>query len=221
MINNRLKKIAYYVEDKDNFIDVGCDHAFLSIYLVKNKKISKAIASDINIGPLNIATNNIKKYELEDIIKTKLGDGIEPIEEDINTIIISGMGGITISDIIKRGNNKLKNIKKIIASPNNEQYIVRKTINKFGYYITDEVIIKEKNKFYPIIVFAKGNKKYIEKELEFGPIFLKERPEEWTEFYNIQIKTLEEVISKLEDKTIKNKKRKEIKRLTEETSSFS
>ena len=86
-LNNRLLTVASLVEEKRKIIDVGCDHAFLSIYLVQNKKPLKVIASDINDGPLLHATENVKKYQLEDSIKVKLGNGVEPIEDDIDNII--------------------------------------------------------------------------------------------------------------------------------------
>ena len=95
-INKRLLAITNYVNDNSNVIDVGCDHALLAIYLVKNKKNVFCIASDINEGPLNQAKKNIKKYNLEDKIEIKLGDGVQLIDKKTDTVIISGMGGNTI-----------------------------------------------------------------------------------------------------------------------------
>jgi len=123
-INKRLRRIADYVLHDDKFIDVGCDHAFLSIVLLLEKNITRAIASDIHEGPLKIALENIEEYNIEDRIKVKLGDGLDPIEDFIDTVIISGMGGITIADIMTN-KEKLKNIKKMSFFCNIKFWIIK------------------------------------------------------------------------------------------------
>ena len=112
-LSKRLQLVASFVDDNASIIDVGCDHAHLSIYLVQNKSNINIVASDINPNPLNIAKENKKKYQLEDKIELELKDGINNLNKKIDTIIISGMGGILISNIINNKDN-LKNIKTII-----------------------------------------------------------------------------------------------------------
>ena len=168
-INKRLLAISNYVNDNSNVIDVGCDHALLAIYLIKNKKNIFCIASDINEGPLNQARKNIEKYDVQKKIKIKLGNGIEPIEEEIDTIIISGMGGTTITNILN-DKNKLVNVKRIILSPNNEIYKVRKNMNKLGYKIICEEVISDRDKFYPIIVFEKGTERLNNQKFLYGSL---------------------------------------------------
>ena len=92
-INDRLKKIGDLVEANSFCLDVGCDHAFLDIYLVKQNKNIKAIASDVAIGPIDAAKDNIKKEGLEGKIEVRLGNGLDTYSEEVDTIIISGMGG--------------------------------------------------------------------------------------------------------------------------------
>ena len=166
-INKRLLAITNYVSDNSNVIDVGCDHALLSIYLVQNKKNVLCIASDINEGPLKQAKKNIEKYNLQEKIKVKLGNGIDPIEKEIDTVIISGMGGNTITSILNN-KDKLVDVNKIILSPNNDFYTVRKTLNKLGYKIICEEMIKDRGKFYPIIVLVKGFEKLKKVQLLYG-----------------------------------------------------
>ena len=166
-INKRLKHISNYVDDFSNIIDVGCDHALLSIYLEKNKKGLSIIASDINEGPLSQAKKNVEKYGCKNIV-LKLGNGISTIDDNTDTIIISGMGTNTIISILNDDKNKHKNIKKIIISPNNDFYLLRNTVTNMGYIIDKEEIICEKGKFYPIIVFVKGKEKYNEISLKYG-----------------------------------------------------
>lgn len=174
-LNNRLEKVASFVDEDRSIIDVGCDHALLSIYLVQNHEVRKIIASDIKEGPLNGARENIKKYKLEEKIKIKLGPGIEPIEDDINTIIISGMGGLNMIGILKYNSFKYKNVDTIILSPNSDTDKVRREICKLGFYIKKEALVKEKNIIYPVILFTRGKKKYHYKDYLYGPVLLQEK----------------------------------------------
>ena len=166
-INKRLEHISKYVDDNSKVIDVGCDHALLSIYLEKNKKNLSIIASDINEGPLKQAEKNVKKYESKNI-SIRLGNGISTIDDDTDTIIISGMGTSTIIDILKADINKLKNIKKIILSPNNDFYLLRKTVIELEYNILFEEFVEDRGKFYPIIVFIKDKGSFDEIGLKYG-----------------------------------------------------
>jgi len=212
-ISKRLKAISNFIEDNSNVIDVGCDHALLDIYLFNNKKNIKLIASDVKEGPLKQAEKNIEKYGCN--IKVKLGYGISTIEEYIDTIVIAGMGGDTIIDILNKDKDKLSNIKNIIISPQSEWKKTRKFINDLGFIISSEKIIEDNNKFYLIIKFIKGNKKYSNKELEYGPILLKNKTLEFIKYYNFlleeKIKILKQVpILKFKEK---HKYKKQIKSL--------
>ena len=173
-LSKRLQTIANYIEDENKIIDIGCDHAYLSIYLVLNKKNIKVIASDINQNAYNIALNNVKKEKLENIITLRLGNGLEVVSKDeIDTIIISGLGSMTIVGILKNGIDKLANIKTIIIQSNTDLYYLRKNITKLNYYIAKEETIKENGQYYTIIVFKKGNHHYSNDDLLFGPLSLK------------------------------------------------
>ena len=168
MISKRLKKIASFVSENSNVLDVGCDHALLDIYLVKNKNAT-CIASDINEKPLQAALKNIKLYNLEDKIKVSLADGVEYITDDIDTVVISGLGSNTIIDIINKDFDKLKNVKHFIISSNNDYYYLRKCMNDLGFIINMEEMIYDK-KYYLIIDFVYGSKKYNYIDLKYGPI---------------------------------------------------
>jgi len=204
-LNNRLLNITEYVEEKSSVIDVGCDHALLSIYIAQNKNPLKVIASDIKEGPLEGAKNNIKKYCVEDKVITKLGSGIETIEEDINTIIISGMGGLNMIGILKYNTNKYKNVNTIILSPNNDTNRVRKEICKLGFYIEKEKLVKEKNIIYPIICFKRGKVKYSYTDYLYGPILIKNKEPLFLEYLNKEKQTKEKLLSILPKKYIKRR----------------
>lgn len=174
-INERLKLVASFVEENSNVIDVGCDHALLDIYLFLNRKKIRVVASDIKEGPLKIAQSNIEKYNLKDHIEVRLGNGIDTIDDKIDTIVISGMGGLNMIGILKYQPDKLKQVNTIILSPNNEVSSIRREIVKLGYYIEDEEVLDEKNQIYHVIKFKKGKKHYSKQELDLGPILLQKK----------------------------------------------
>jgi len=174
-INKRLETVASFVEENSKIIDVGCDHALLDIYVVNKYKNVTAIASDNKEGPLDGAKENVKKYNLEDKIKLKLGNGIETIEEDVDTIIISGMGGLNMIGILKYQPYLYKQVNTIILSPNNDADKLRKEMTKLKFYIEDEELVKDKNIIYPVIIFKRGRKKYKKIEYLFGPVLLNKK----------------------------------------------
>lgn len=178
-INNRLQKISDFIYKEDKVIDIGCDHGLLGIHLVLNKNINKMVSSDINEKPLNKAKENIKKYNLENKIETRLGNGLECVDENIDTIIISGMGGLTINEILNRVND-FPNIKKIVISPNSDFVKTRKHITKLGFYMWKETIVLEKGKYYLISCYLKVKNKKI--NYYFGKLDFSK--EEVVNYYN-------------------------------------
>ena len=155
-INKRLKKISAYLLNSKKIIDIGCDHALLGIYLCLENENIKVIASDINEKPLLKAKENVNQYSLNDRIAIKLGDGLETVEEDVDTVVISGMGTLNIIKILEKI-NEYPHISKLVLSPNNDFVLLREKIQNLGFEIVKEEIIKENNKYYLIIEFKKGN----------------------------------------------------------------
>ncbi len=170
MLSPRLKRVASFVDPSDNLIDIGCDHALLDIYLVQNNFIDECYVSDVNAKALNNAILNIKKAKLTKVIHPILGSGLEAIKEaKIDTIIISGLGSYTIIDILK-DKTKLKNITKIIIQANNNHYELRRFITKIGFYIKDENVVLDNNKYYITMLLKKGYQKYHYIDLLYGPV---------------------------------------------------
>lgn len=193
-LSKRLLAIANLIDDNSKVADIGCDHGLVSIYLAMNKQNISIIASDINQNALDNAIKNINKYHLEDKIKVCLSNGLDNINDEIDTIIISGMGGHTIVDILTNNQEKLNTVNNIIIQSNNDIEYVRRKIVKLGYCISKEELILDKNIYYTVILFTKGKKKYTNKEYYFGPILLKENSKifieknnkEYTKLVNIK-----------------------------------
>lgn len=193
-MNNRLRALAALVDPNSVVLDIGCDHAFLDIYLV-NKDIGiKAIASDIAEGPLEQAKKNIERVGLTDQIETRLGNGLSPYTSDIDTIIISGMGGRNMIGIFKGNMRKIKNVNTIILSPNNYQEDIKVFLCKNGFYIDDEEFVKDKKFIYQLIKLKRGKKRYTKRQYFFGPIFLIKKGELFQEYYARELKSREIIL---------------------------
>lgn len=174
-LSPRLQAVADFITvDNTKIIDIGCDHAFLSIYLANKYKDVKIIASDVNKNALESAKNNISKANLSDRIDIRLGNGLDVVEtNDINTVIISGMGTNTIVGILKYAKDKLTNVNNIIIQSNTDLTFLRKNLMNIGYYIEDETLVEDKKIIYTVIKFTKGKRKYNYKELYLGPILIR------------------------------------------------
>ena len=218
-LSKRLKTVANFVlKSKSNaIIDVGCDHALLDIYLLQNNDSLRIIASDNKKAPLGNAKKNIEKYSFLNKIELCLKDGIVDMDKNIDTVVISGMGMETIVDILNNGIDELKHVNRLILSSNNKYEDLRNKICKLGFYIKDEKIIYEYKKYYIVIEFVKGIKRYTKKELYFGPILLKNKDELFKNYYsNIKFKK-ESIAKKIENNDKKvSKLLKEIELLNEE-----
>lgn len=166
-LSKRLKVCADMVSKGCRIADIGTDHAYLPIFLAKNKLISKAIASDINKGPLKIAKRNIYDNGLENIIETRLSEGIKNIyENEVDEIIIAGMGGNLISEILDKCKFKNKFNKKFILQPMTCEYDLRLYLCNNGYFIEDEKAILCKNKVYTVMMA-----RYIDHKLIFSETY--------------------------------------------------
>ena len=191
-ISKRLEAISSLIPINSNILDIGCDHALLDIHLYQKKISNRIIVSDINENALKNAKDNIKKAKLENNIETRLGNGLDILKEkdDINTIIISGMGAHTIIGILKNNSDKLKNIDTIILQSNTKLAFLRKEMTKLNYKIADEMMIEDSKKIYTIIKFIKGRAHYNKKEIYFGPILLTKQDKIFKQYYKQELEKL-------------------------------
>lgn len=150
-ISKRLKAICDFVPYGSSIIDVGCDHAYISIYLAKNKNCT-AIATDISPNSIERAKKNIKGLN----IKTMVTDGINGVDLENKIIIIAGMGGDTIMKIL---NKDIKN--DLIISSQSDIPKVREFMHKKNYRLTNEKVIYENKHYYVVSYYKYGKgKKY-------------------------------------------------------------
>ena len=183
-ISKRLRAISDFISDNSFILDVGCDHALLDVYCALNKKNVKAIASDIKEGPLAVAKENVKKYDVSSKVTVLLGDGLSTYQTGVDTVVISGLGSSTIVSILNKGSKVLPNIDKLIISSNNDYCFLRKSICDLGFCISDEIMVYDNDKFYPVILFKKGYKVYDYYELKYGPVLLNKMDKDFIGYLN-------------------------------------
>ena len=152
-LSARLKCICDMVQDgankKIHGADIGCDHGYISIYLVQEKIADRMLAMDINEGPLKRAEENIREYALSDRIETRLSDGLSALShKEADTVIIAGMGGKLMADILFKDKDKLKGIDSLVLQPQSDIPEFRRELIKNGFEIADERIIYDEGKYY-------------------------------------------------------------------------
>lgn len=166
-IDNRLKVCADMVSGNGIVCDVGTDHAYLPAYLIENNICDYAIASDINEGPLKFAQQTIIKYHIEDKIRLLKSDGLKNIpSENVSDVVIAGMGGETIAEIIS-GTQWLKSGVNLVLQPMTRAGYLRKWLYKNGFEIAEEkAVIQDRFIYTAIRAFYSGYKFNIGKVTE-------------------------------------------------------
>lgn len=151
-LTKRLSLIASLVPDNSNVCDVGTDHAYLPIMLMKSRKARRVIATDIRPLPLENARKNIALSGVVGI-ETRLCDGLSSVDKsEADTVIIAGIGGEVISGIIKRtGWLKLSPPVLLILQPTTSPEILRRCLYENGFEISDETAVEENGKVYSVI----------------------------------------------------------------------
>lgn len=158
-LSPRLQVAADMVRDGVKIVDVGTDHAYLAIWLSKMGRICNAIASDLREGPLLNAESNIKKYQVEKIVQTRLSNGLLNIKEsEADDIIIAGMGGEIIINIINDAKWLKNTDKRLILQPMSAIKELRIFLKEEGYEIEKEQAVISENKIYTVMqVCYKGH----------------------------------------------------------------
>lgn len=166
MLTPRLDTVAKYIYTK-TAADIGTDHAYIPIHIVKNKIAEHVIATDLRKGPLLIAESNVKKNGLSDNIELRLGNGLAPVENyEAETFVIAGMGGELISDILENDIKKAKKAEYLVLQPMNSQDALRKWLSENGFSVLKEDIATEEYKVYNIILARKGTPVIYKNEFE-------------------------------------------------------
>lgn len=189
---NRIKEITKCIGNYRCLADVGCDHGLLIIEAFNSCNLKKAIAIDNKEGPLQQAINNISNYNFKSNVRFSLSSGISDIDDDTDVVVIAGMGGKLISNIL---DGNIRNVNRFILQPNRDTFDVRKKIQDIGFKIVFEKMVYDSGKYYEIIVSDKTDDVlcYSNDELEFGPYFLNNKSELFIEKWQNEITKLDNI----------------------------
>ncbi|MBP5152929.1 MAG: SAM-dependent methyltransferase [Lachnospiraceae bacterium] len=149
----RLQTLCDTVDPCESLCDVGCDHGYVSIELARTGKAKKVLAMDINEGPLKSAVDNINRAGLSDRIETRLSNGLHNIKdrESFDSILIAGMGGRLMTEILTEGIKTVDKAKQLLLQPQSEIFLVREFLRTHGFGIFREICLKDAGKYYFII----------------------------------------------------------------------
>ncbi|KAB2954577.1 SAM-dependent methyltransferase [Heliorestis acidaminivorans] len=167
-LSPRLARLAEAVPADTVLADVGTDHAYLPVALVKAGKIDRAIATDVHQGPAEAARQHVKAYGVDSKIKVRLGDGLKPIKAgEVETLVIAGMGGGTILKILQEGvqADKVDQLKRMVLQPLEGATELRKWLLQRGWKIIEEDLIEEGKRIYEVIVLEQS---FLEQDIKEG-----------------------------------------------------
>lgn len=217
-LSNRLKKIAELVDFGATVIDVGTDHGYVPNFLCEKKISRDIIATDISNNSLEKSIELTKKMGNEKFIRNILANGI--VKENRDNIIIAGLGGIQIAEIILNSIEISRSAKKLILQPMQKTNILRRELNNMGFEIIDEEIIFEDDRYFEIIIAKFNGKKKSLDELDFyfSKSLINKKDKVYLAYLSERKVELEKILNKInKDNKRSNKRRDELINLLKRT----
>ena len=202
-LSKRLEAIVKLAGTCYCVADVGTDHGYIPIYMTEHHLTEKAIAMDVNKGPLERAQRNICAYRMEPQIVTRLSDGVAELKAgEADCVIIAGMGGLLTIRILEAGKEVLETVSSMILQPQSEIGQVRKFLAEHGYRITAEDMVLDEGKYYPMMRVEHGSQEeWIEQEYAFGKYLIASGNPVLLEFLGKEEKLCGEILQSLEGKS--------------------
>ena len=174
----RLERVAAHVPAGARLADIGSDHGYLPVALMRRGAIEAAVAGEMALTPFRSAERTVRENELQQRITVRLANGLLAIEpqDAITAISLCGMGGETIRDILEAGKARLSGRERLILQPNGGEQPLRQWLMDHDYRILCEEVLRENRFDYEIIVAERdGPVTYTDQELYFGPLQLQAR----------------------------------------------
>jgi len=152
ILSHRLSVVASMVPEHVPVADIGCDHAYVSIYMAEHSPDRKVYALDVRRGPLETAAANIKESGCESRIIIRQSDGFDALKKgETKAAVLSGMGGKLIVKLLTNGIEKMEPLYELVLSPQSEPELVRRFLRKNGFIIHTEEMLEEEGKFYVVL----------------------------------------------------------------------
>lgn len=157
-LSKRLQALADMVTPGNRVADVGCDHGFLSIYLVEQGISPRVIAGDVRTGPLSAAKSHVAEHGLEAYIDIRLSDGLTKYGAgEADTLICAGMGGPLMQRILTEHEEVTRSFGELILQPQSELCEFRVFLRQKGFKMQEENILCEDGKYYFMFRVIPGN----------------------------------------------------------------
>lgn len=212
-ISKRLEWIAKHIDKCESIIDVGTDHGYIPIYAVKNSLCNTAIASDINRDPVKKAKLNVALEGLSDKIDVRLGGGLQTVKvKEVEGVVIAGMGGNLIRDILENDKSKLPFYKFLILQPAQNPEVLREYLYNNGYEVIKEDLCFDDGIYYELFKVKKNNKENLKLEsiyYEFSPALLKDKHPLMTDYLKEKEDKYKRILNFIKDDSESAIKRKE------------
>lgn len=177
-LSMRLERVAAHMPVGARLADIGSDHGYLPVALMRRGLIAAAVAGEVALTPFQAAQRTVRDNGLEQQITVRRANGLEAIEpqDAITAISVCGMGGETIRDILENGKARLSGQERLILQPNGGEQPLRYWLMENGYRIVSEELLSENSFYYEIIVAERdGPVLYSAEELYFGPLQMQAR----------------------------------------------
>ncbi|OGX60786.1 MAG: hypothetical protein A2189_03285 [Paenibacillus sp. RIFOXYA1_FULL_44_5] len=219
-LSKRLQQIANLVPKHGKLADIGSDHALLPTYLIQLGKIDYAVAGEVNAGPFAAAQKQIKEAGVSAQVSVRQGNGLEVVEAgEIDVVIIAGMGGSLITDILEAGLEKLIGVKRLILQPNVAEERVRRWLNQHHWFVEEEYIVEEDGQIYEIISAVRMDNRFSDQyqvetiqdceisadlKFMFGPILIHKADDVFFEKWKQEMKKIERVIEQLRNSELQS-----------------
>jgi tRNA (adenine22-N1)-methyltransferase len=171
----RLQKIADQVPPGSRIADIGSDHALLPVYLAQHGVIDYAIAGELNEGPFHAAAKQVQQAGLEHIISVRHGDGLSVLRaNEVDAIVIAGMGGSTMISILEQGDYGLTGVTRLILQPNVGEAALREWLLQHHWLLEAEYILEEDGLIYEILVATPAHTEELKQRQSdlYSPILL-------------------------------------------------
>lgn len=177
-LSMRLERVAAHVPAGARLADIGSDHGYLPVALLRRGLIAAAVAGEVAATPFQAAERTVRENGLEQHVSVRLADGLAAITaaDAITAISVCGMGGETIRNILDNGKMHLTGQERLILQPNGGEQPLRQWLMDNGYCILVEELLRENRFYYEIIVAERAEPvAYSAEELYFGPLQLQAR----------------------------------------------
>lgn len=200
-LSKRLQLVASFVSPGLKMADVGTDHGYIPIYLVKNGLNPYAYACDVNKGPLQRADEHIRMYGLQNQIETRLGSGLTVLEPgEAESILIAGMGGPLMERLLEERPDVTAQVRELVLSPHSEVDRLRRYLHRNGFRIIKEAMVIDDGKFYTVIKAVHGAEElYTENEYRYGKYLLDRRDEVLADYLADSLRKLQNLKDKLSE----------------------